>query len=367
MSTQGGKGGATQAPGNVANRDYGSQANAANAGLHNQLSDQFGYSGQFGGGAWGDWASQNLSPAQRQQASQMEQQWNNPQQNNLATGVMQGLQGAADQTRQWMDYQPEQLSTIDRQPYMNPYQQDVIDTTMGEMNRQYGLQQTGLGDQAIGAGAFGGDRHGIAQAEMARNQMDQSQNWLAGLNNQNFQQATQQGMFDIGNQFQNKQMGMGGANQLGGLANMGFGMGAALQGMQRQAGMDQFNMQQALIDRQRQQWQDYQNQPYQNLQAWQQGMPNMSGMGSTEQGSNMGAAGLIGGGLQIASLFCWVAREVYGADSSKWVDFRNWMMTDAPNWLFKLYARHGENFAGTVKRRPWLKRILRPAMDLVTQ
>ena len=51
------------------------------------------------------------------------------------------------------------------QPFMNPYQQAIQD----EINRAYDIAQQGQAAQAIQAGAFGGGREGIAQAELERN------------------------------------------------------------------------------------------------------------------------------------------------------------------------------------------------------
>ena len=51
------------------------------------------------------------------------------------------------------------------QPFMSPYQTDVIDTTLSEFDRQALKGLTALGTQAIGQGAFGGGRHGVAEAE----------------------------------------------------------------------------------------------------------------------------------------------------------------------------------------------------------
>ena len=54
------------------------------------------------------------------------------------------------------------------QPFMSPYQQEVIDTTLAEFDRNQAIQQTGLRDAAIQRGAFGGARQGIQAAEAAR-------------------------------------------------------------------------------------------------------------------------------------------------------------------------------------------------------
>ena len=51
------------------------------------------------------------------------------------------------------------------QAYMSPYQQDVIDTTLAEFDRQAQRGLPALSAQAIQAGAFGGGREGIQRAE----------------------------------------------------------------------------------------------------------------------------------------------------------------------------------------------------------
>jgi len=65
--------------------------------------------------------------------------------------------------------------------------------------------------------------------------------------------------------------------------------------------------------------------------------------------------------------FCWVAREVYGADNPKWLLFRAWMLTDAPVWLRDLYATHGEDFAAWIHDKPVIKAGLRMIMDQVIE
>jgi hypothetical protein len=51
------------------------------------------------------------------------------------------------------------------QQYMSPYQQDVIDTTLTEFDRQTQMGLPQLAQQAISAGAFGGGREGVQRAE----------------------------------------------------------------------------------------------------------------------------------------------------------------------------------------------------------
>jgi hypothetical protein len=151
---------------------------------------------------------------------------------NQAQQYYQQMAGMSPQ-----DVQAGQMSNTDLNPYMNPYQRDVIDTTMQEMNRQHGIRQQGVDDAAAAQNAFGGMRHGVQSAQADRAFGDQQARTLAQLNTANFQNAQNQGQFDIGNQMQadraNQAMrsGMlsGGATGLGNLAQMGATLGGQYQ------------------------------------------------------------------------------------------------------------------------------------------
>ena len=85
----------------------------------------------------------------------------------------------------------------------------------------------------------------------------------------------------------------------------------------------------------------------------------------------MGGLGALGGGLakgigaagSVGAFFCWVAREVYGPTNPAWLQFREWMFTESPNWFFKLYAEYGERFANWISDKPRIKSIIRKWMD----
>lgn len=78
----------------------------------------------------------------------------------------------------------------------------------------------------------------------------------------------------------------------------------------------------------------------------------------------MSGIGAIGGGLlSNPSLFCWVAREVYGPTNPAWLQFREWMFTESPQWFFELYRKYGERFASWISDKPRLKAIIRKWMD----
>ena len=73
--------------------------------------------------------------------------------------------------------------------FMSPYQQEVIDTTLSEFDRQQAIADTALRDRAITAGAYGGGREGVMAAEAARGAAQSRAGLQAQLLAQGFQQA----------------------------------------------------------------------------------------------------------------------------------------------------------------------------------
>ena len=75
--------------------------------------------------------------------------------------------------------------------YMSPYQQQVMDASLSEFDRNAAMQQNAIGDSAISMGAFGGGREGVQRAEMMRGSNMNRASLQAQLLNQGFQQAQQ--------------------------------------------------------------------------------------------------------------------------------------------------------------------------------
>lgn len=73
--------------------------------------------------------------------------------------------------------------------FYNPYQQQVIDATMRQMGQANEQAQSGALGTAASSGAFGGDRAGIAAANLSNQQGLAMGSTLAGLNAQNYNQA----------------------------------------------------------------------------------------------------------------------------------------------------------------------------------
>ena len=90
--------------------------------------------------------------------------------------------------------------------YMSPYQQAVIDATLGEYDIQAQKGLGAIGTQAVGAGAYGGGRHGIAEAEYQSTSDRNRAALQAGMLQQGYgvgQQARQQDLMN--------QLSLGGA------------------------------------------------------------------------------------------------------------------------------------------------------------
>ena len=101
--------------------------------------------------------------------------------------------------------------------YMSPYQQQVIDASLAEFDRNAAIDQNALRDSAISRGAYGGGREGVMQAEaMRNNQMNRAQ-LQAGLLNQGFMDARQARGTDLA-----AQQGLGQYQQALGQAQQGF-------------------------------------------------------------------------------------------------------------------------------------------------
>ena len=107
--------------------------------------------------------------------------------------------------------------------------------------------------------------------------------------------------------------------------------------------------------------------------AMQQRSQDMSLLGAQAQADAARSSGMMGalGGLAqgigsaggAAAFFCWVAREIYGADNPRWLAFRQWMIVESPSWFRNLYIKYGERFAKFISNKPFIKNLIRKWMD----
>jgi hypothetical protein len=180
------------------------------------------------------------------------------------------------------------------QQYMSPYQQQVIDTTLGQYDIQAQKGLPTLAAQAIGQGAFGGGREGVQRAEY-QTQSDLNRALLqAQLQQQGFGQAQQ-----LSQQNYLNQLGLAGQTQ-GLLGTQISGLSAL--GAQQQA------QKQAELSAQQQLAYQQAYQPLQAAQIYGAGIqPLISGYpGRTEQTISPSPTALqtaLGIGGTLASIF----------------------------------------------------------------
>jgi hypothetical protein len=124
--------------------------------------------------------------------------------------------------------------------YMNPYISNVVDTTLGQLGRQNDIIQNQTNARAAAAGAFGGGRQAVMNAENNRAFLDTAANTTANLYNQGFNQAQNAIQTD-----QNRALQADLANQSAdwnvGQANLANRQNSALQNMLAGNNMAQFN------------------------------------------------------------------------------------------------------------------------------
>ena len=87
------------------------------------------------------------------------------------------------------------------QAFMSPFQQQVIDATLGEFDRNKQIQEQQIRDQQAALGALGSGRAGVQLAEFGTGAARERALLQAGLLQQGFQQAQAARQQDIANRF----------------------------------------------------------------------------------------------------------------------------------------------------------------------
>ena len=188
------------------------------------------------------------------------------------------------------------------QQFMSPYQQDVINTTLTEYDRQRQIAQQGIASQAIQQGAFGGGREGVQQAEFGAQTLQNRAALQAQLLQQGYQSAQQA----AGTAFSQQQalaalqptLAQTGIQQLGA------------------AGTSNLAYQQAILDAQRQASQFAYQEPYQRLSVLGSGITGLlAGQPQAPYSSQVTPTGGAGQGASPLSQALSSAATVYGLGS----------------------------------------------------
>ena len=185
------------------------------------------------------------------------------------------------------------------QAYMSPFQQDVIDTTLAEFDRQAAAGLPALSAQAVQAGAFGGGREGVQRAEYQAASDRNRAALQAQLLSQGFTQAQNLAAADFG---RNLTL----AQQTPGL------VGQQIAGLTTLGGQQQARQQQLLsADQQLAQRQAFQ--PLEAAQTLGSGIvPLISGYPGTERTMTTPTPGALQTGLSTGATLAGIYRLIRG-------------------------------------------------------
>lgn len=148
-----------------------------------------------------------------------------------------------------------QLANTDLTPYLNPFTSDVINTTAGDLSRQYGIDSTNANAQATQAGAFGGSRSAVLSGLVNDNYQRNLNTTLANLRQSGFTNAQQAAQQDI-----TGRLSADTANQNANLQAAGVRAGAV--GQLGQFGLAQQQQQQSALQAAYNEWLRQQQQPF---------------------------------------------------------------------------------------------------------
>ena len=181
-----------------------------------------------------------------------------------------GLAGQAAGVGQQFAQQAQNPAAI--QGYMSPYMQNVVDYQKSQALRDFQMGQPMMARQAVGQGAFGGNRLALQQAEAQRGLMSQLQGISATGSQKAFEDAQRQQQFGANLGLQGIQAGLQGMGQagqaagtLGQLGQQQFGAQKDIINMQSQMGKEQQALEQNKINQAIQDYAIAQQYPFMQL------------------------------------------------------------------------------------------------------
>ena len=223
-----------------------------------------------------------------------------------------GLQALAQEARP-VTGQVGSLLTAPISQYQSPYQQQVIDATMQDIQRQADIARGGAQERAIRAGAFGGSRSAILEAESQRPFAEVMARTAAEQREKGYGQALRAAESDIARQMQMAQFApeleLRARQQQAGL--LGGLQGQQLQqlGLLGQAGAQQQMLQQRAIDAQRGEFARALGYGPQQIGLLSSGMGVPLVGGTTTTGQKTGSGDVLGTAAQLATMAMMMSDE----------------------------------------------------------
>lgn len=251
------------------------------------------------------------------------------------------------------NWEAAQTTQADMDRFYNPYVNQVVDTSLSDIDRARQIQQNQAAAKAQAAGAFGGSRGALMETEIGRNALDEAARTGSQLRSAGFTQAANLAQQDVARRQQASQINaaqqmqatlanqaaglqasiansrVGQANaqnalqamlanqgmqlagsgqrlaagqQLANIGNLGFGQAQDVQSNFQQQGAMQQVLQQQLLDAAKQQYAGYTGAGNQSLQSLIGAVSGAPIPGSTTQSSTPGLLDVAQSGAMIYAL-----------------------------------------------------------------
>lgn len=218
------------------------------------------------------------------------------------------LAQALTAAQQAAGYSPAQFQQ-NVQGFMSPYQESVVDATMRRLAQSRAERDAETRSRLASSRAFGNERRGVYEAQLAAEQDLNTQQTLANLYQQGYGQAA-----GLASQLPSQQLAASG--QLAGLSNQMISQEQARQQMLMGAGQAQRQMAQQNLDLAYQDFLAQRGYPVEQLKILQSGIagvPATTSSSTTSTAPGQGFLGTAGDILGIAG----AAKSLFSSDASK--------------------------------------------------
>ena len=177
----------------------------------------------------------------------------------MALGAGLGSMGAGQQ------YARQATNPMATAAYMSPYMMNAVAPQMREASRMSAMEGQKQQAQAVQAGAFGGSRQGLIEAERQRNLMQQQADIYGKGTQSAFEQARQAQQYGADLNLRGMGQGLQAAGQLGELGQQQFGQEMGLMGKQLEVGGQQQQYEQNRLNQVIQDYATSQQYPFMQL------------------------------------------------------------------------------------------------------
>lgn len=232
------------------------------------------------------------------------------------------LEQATQAAQMAAGYSPQQFQQ-DVQGFMSPYQENVVDATMRRLAQSRAERDAETRAKLAGSRAFGGDRRGVYEAQLAGEQDLNTQQALANLYQQGYGQAA-----GLASQLPGQRLAA--ASQLAGFGAQALSQEQARQQMLAGAGQAQRGMAQQNLDLAYQDFLAQRGYPVEQLKILQSGISGFPSLTSTTQTTSAPGQGFLGTAGDILGV-AGAAKSLFQSPDQKMAqNFFSWLTGGRP-------------------------------------